>query len=156
MPRRGCSKFHLLSDRSKRRRVNEDDGCSNWPSSSDDNFSSRLSCIKKSFNTSQNNTNPANDINTLDSSQYILYNQAVEDNDHLSNEELEFNDSNYAFLDSSSSENIFEEYSLGFQMNNTYAYCSESTTTCSSGISILKKLLTKLGHKTQCYFKRCF
>lgn len=65
MPRRGCSKFHLLSDRSKRRRVNEDEGCSNWPSSSDDNFSSRLSCTKKSFNTSQNNTDPDNGSNTL-------------------------------------------------------------------------------------------
>ncbi|CAI6373037.1 unnamed protein product [Macrosiphum euphorbiae] len=137
MPRRGCSKFHQLSDRSKRRRVNEDEGCSNWPSNSDDNFSSRLYCTKKFFNTSVINTDPANDINTLDSSQYIFYNQVFEDNDHLSNEEVEFNDSNYEnkFLDSSSSETIFEEYSsLGFQMNNTYTYCSESTTTRSSGI----------------------
>jgi len=66
-----------------------------------------------------------------------LHNQAVEDNDHLLNEEVKYDDDNYEIkiLDSSSSENIFEEYySLGCQINNTYAYYSETTTTCSSGI----------------------
>jgi len=137
MPRRGCSKFHQLSDRSKRRRVNEDEGCSYWSNNSDNNFSSRLSDTKKSSNTSENDTDPANDSNTFDSSHYNLHNQAVEDNDHLSNEEVEFNDDNYeiTFLDSSSSENIFEEYSpLGCQINDIHAYYSETTTTRSSGI----------------------
>jgi len=137
MPRRGCSKFHQLSDRSKRRWVNENEGCSYWPNNSDDNFLSRLSYTKKFSNTSDNDTDPTSDSNTLDGSHYIVHNQAVEDNDHLSNEEVEFVDNNYeiTFLDSSSSENIYEEYSsLDCQINNTYAYFSETTTRCSSGI----------------------